>query len=281
MILLCFLNFLFKRKLKYFGRDLVEINTYKAKASQFNHVTLTYTKKDLNDRWNTIEGHKIQRDMYSAFLIMNIGEDLSSYNLEKCNSRYEDFLKLHDEEIMRLKKLKEAESIQLVQLSYKWDRDSIEEKQNEIEIEQEKQLILIYEQQQLENEKLEMEKAKADEERRLFKRKEIIDELEGRLFDIKQQLEFIKWKLESVDRTIVFCTESIQNIRRNFQESSQISFDEFPSLLAAAQTLLEGVNIVDEEFAIYDLEKKLEEVKERVKQLEQKIKNLNLGGNQL
>ena len=33
--------------LKYFGEELIEINTFEAKASQFNHFDRTYTKKSL------------------------------------------------------------------------------------------------------------------------------------------------------------------------------------------------------------------------------------------
>lgn len=91
------------RKLGNFQKPLVEINTCKAKASQFNHLTEECHKKTLSQRWAVVDGRKVQRDMYSSFLIMNINEDLKTYNLEKCNSRYEKFLVMHDEEVRRLK----------------------------------------------------------------------------------------------------------------------------------------------------------------------------------
>ena len=90
------------RKLHYFGKELIKINTRKAKASQYNHVEDDYKKKKLSERWNIINGQKVQRDMYSAFLIMNVNEDLSSFDLEKCNNRYENFLYLHNKEVERL-----------------------------------------------------------------------------------------------------------------------------------------------------------------------------------
>lgn len=96
------------RKLHYFGKELIKINMKKAKASQFNHVEEDYKKKKLKDRWNIISGKKVQRDLYSAFLIMNVNEDLSSFNLEKCNKRYNNFLELHDKEIERLISIKES-----------------------------------------------------------------------------------------------------------------------------------------------------------------------------
>ena len=99
------------RKLKYFDTILFEINTYKAKASQFNHFDGTYKKKSLSQRWNGFDGMKIQRDMYSAFLIMNINNDLESFDIDKCNDRFDNFKKLHDIEVNRLKGSKNLSSI--------------------------------------------------------------------------------------------------------------------------------------------------------------------------
>lgn len=91
-----------KRKLSYFGKPLIEIDTFSARASQFNHIDGSYQKKKLSERWNTINGMNVQRDMYSAFLIMNINPDLKTFNLEKCNKRFENFLHLHNKEVNRL-----------------------------------------------------------------------------------------------------------------------------------------------------------------------------------
>ncbi|MEF9983713.1 MAG: transposase [Oscillospiraceae bacterium] len=99
------------RKLKYFDTMLFEINTYKAKASQFNHFDRTYNKKSLSQRWNDFNGIKIQRDIYSSFLIMNINNDLESFDIDKCNKRFNNFKKLHDIEVSRLKGCKNLSSI--------------------------------------------------------------------------------------------------------------------------------------------------------------------------
>ena len=90
------------RKLKNFGVELIEINTVKARASQFSHLDQTYKKKKLSQRWNNFNGLKVQRDLYSAFLIMNIASDLENFDLEKCNKRFENFIKLHNLEVERL-----------------------------------------------------------------------------------------------------------------------------------------------------------------------------------
>lgn len=99
------------RKLSYEDKKLIEIDTWAAKASQFNHVDETYTKKKLSQRWNYINENKIQRDMYSAFLIMNINNDLQSFNIEKCNNRFDNFLELHNIEVLRLLKQKNLKSV--------------------------------------------------------------------------------------------------------------------------------------------------------------------------
>ena len=99
------------RKLKYFGEELIEINTIEARASQFNHFNETYTKKTLSQRWNNFNGAKIQRDMYSAFLIMNINADLKSFDINKCNERFEKFYLLHNLEVDRIKGHKNLSSI--------------------------------------------------------------------------------------------------------------------------------------------------------------------------
>lgn len=90
------------RKLLYYGLELIEINTIKARASQFNHITCEYHKKSLSQRWNDLDGIKIQRDLYSAFLIMNISDDLENFDIKKCNDRFDNFKIFHNIEIQRL-----------------------------------------------------------------------------------------------------------------------------------------------------------------------------------
>ena len=49
--------------------------------------------------------------MYSAFLIMNVSNDLKGVNQSKCNERFENFMKLHDIEVERLTGQKNLSSI--------------------------------------------------------------------------------------------------------------------------------------------------------------------------
>ena len=99
------------RKLKYHDRVLNKIDTYSVKASQYNHFDETYKKKKLSQRWNDFNGVKVQRDIYSAFLIMNVDNDLKGINQQKCNDRFENFKRLHDIEVNRLKGSKNLSSI--------------------------------------------------------------------------------------------------------------------------------------------------------------------------
>jgi len=91
------------RKLNYLGKEILKVNTWKIKASQYNHFDNSYKKKQLNERWNIIKGKKIQRNLYSAFLIMNVKDDLESIDKKLCNKYFNQFNKNHDEEITRIK----------------------------------------------------------------------------------------------------------------------------------------------------------------------------------
>ena len=90
------------QKLGYSGKKLNKVNTWKVKASQYCHLDDTYKKKPLSKRWNDFEGGRIQRDMYSAFLLMCMNGDLETINKELCHSEFEKFKELHDVEIVRL-----------------------------------------------------------------------------------------------------------------------------------------------------------------------------------
>lgn len=92
-----------ERKLNYQGRTIKKIDTYATKASQFNHVTGKYDKKQLSERWNDFGDFRIQRDLYSAFLIRNTNETLDSVDINLCNAEWNNFMELHHDEMKRLK----------------------------------------------------------------------------------------------------------------------------------------------------------------------------------
>lgn len=92
-------------KLRYFGLELKKIDTAKVKASQFEHFTQTYVKKPLWERWNHFQQGKIQRDLYSAFLIMNTKDNLCEIDIERANKTWNSFFNQHEQEIERIKQL--------------------------------------------------------------------------------------------------------------------------------------------------------------------------------
>jgi hypothetical protein len=91
------------RKLHYFNKEIVKINTWSVKASQYNHFSGECNKKQLSERWNDFNGLKIQRDLYSAFLIQNVNDDMCTINDKMCNDNFGNFMLLHNDEVNKLK----------------------------------------------------------------------------------------------------------------------------------------------------------------------------------
>lgn len=91
------------RKLHYHGLELHEIDTKAVKASQFNHITGEYKKKSLSTRWAQLdEETRIQRDLYSAFLIGHVNKDLKTIDIDACNRDFNEFQEMHDALITKL-----------------------------------------------------------------------------------------------------------------------------------------------------------------------------------
>jgi len=93
----------------------LEINTREVKASQYNHLNGKYNKKKLSQRWNYFEYNdeqiKVQRDIYSAYLIKNVNGDLRTVNDEQCINDFDVFLEMHDKELLRLQGLNNLSSV--------------------------------------------------------------------------------------------------------------------------------------------------------------------------
>lgn len=93
-----------ERKLGYNSLALNRVDTVKVKASQYNHVEDSYEKKSLSTRWNEVGGRKIQRDLYSAYLLMNMVKDekLDKIDRSLCFEHFEAFVEKHDKVIKGL-----------------------------------------------------------------------------------------------------------------------------------------------------------------------------------
>ena len=94
---------IYRKKVEAAGGEFHEINTTKCKASQYNHMDHAYKKKKLYQRWNYMpNGDKIQRDLYSAFLIQNTNRKRDGFTQSKLQRKYDHFKEMHDLEIARL-----------------------------------------------------------------------------------------------------------------------------------------------------------------------------------
>ena len=93
-----------KTKAEQHGGEVYEVDIMSYRASQCDHTTGEYTKHGLNDRWRILgNGDKVQRDLYSAFLIKNSNKTHDEIDLDKCSKTYDNFKKLHDKEIENIR----------------------------------------------------------------------------------------------------------------------------------------------------------------------------------
>ena len=98
-----------KKRFKQTDGNVFEVAQWDFKASQFDHMTGEYSKKTLSQRFHTFEdGTKVQRDLYSAFLLKCPNEQFEAPNLEECFNFYKQFKIQHDLKIKEIqeKKLK-------------------------------------------------------------------------------------------------------------------------------------------------------------------------------
>ena len=95
-------------KLKYQKKELQKVDTHATKASQFNHITSEYQPCSLSQRWKTLSpGIQVQRDLYSAFLLMNCSS-LTEIDIERCFDTFDTFKIQHDQYIETLQNNKKA-----------------------------------------------------------------------------------------------------------------------------------------------------------------------------
>ena len=98
-----FVNIL-QQKVEHNGGTFHHVNTKEAKASQYNHLNKSYNKKSLSQRWNYMpDGQKLQRDLYSAFLLQYTNESLDGFDQALLEKNYMNFVSLHDREIQRIR----------------------------------------------------------------------------------------------------------------------------------------------------------------------------------
>ena len=84
------------------GIDIIKVDMLKYRASQYRHDKDEYIKPKLSDRVKIIDGKKVQRDLYSAFLLNNY-KDEEAIDREKCIKEFDNFIKQQDELIKIIK----------------------------------------------------------------------------------------------------------------------------------------------------------------------------------
>ena len=89
---------LIKQKAVRYGIELVIVDAKEFKASQYNHVENNYKKPPLSERVKRIGGHKVQRDLYSAFLLYNFLNEFIP-DRKRCILTFKNFLKNQGETV--------------------------------------------------------------------------------------------------------------------------------------------------------------------------------------
>ena len=91
------------RKAERYGVPILLVNSFEYKASQYDHLTRTPTKTDLRTRTKMVGKKRVQRDLYSSYLLYNF-KDINSIDFDKCKSKFRTFLKRQDQVIKRIQK---------------------------------------------------------------------------------------------------------------------------------------------------------------------------------
>ena len=90
-----------KRKVTATCGIVIDVSASKLKASQYNHASDTYEKASLSDREKVIDGHMVQRDCYSSFVVFYATDD-NEPDREGCLNGFAKFLVCQDELIKEM-----------------------------------------------------------------------------------------------------------------------------------------------------------------------------------
>lgn len=93
-----------ENKITRYGGLYLTVDSISFRASQYDHTDGSYTKVSMTTRDKRVGGHYVQRDLYSAFLLMNTAEDLTHPDPVICRNAFYDFLKHQHRCITQMKK---------------------------------------------------------------------------------------------------------------------------------------------------------------------------------
>lgn len=79
-------------KIQLYGGVLIEVDTKSFKASQYRHDTDQFEKISLSQRTKCISGYEVQRDLYSAFLLLNTNDNHNAPDRAKCTKNFPKFI---------------------------------------------------------------------------------------------------------------------------------------------------------------------------------------------
>ncbi|MEH7493041.1 transposase [Neobacillus niacini] len=97
------------RKVIALGGTFIKVKTSTFKASQYDHKADKCKKKDLKERWHKFDdGTRVQRDLYSAFLLMNSNLLGLESDRTSCLNTFDQFFKFHEKEIEKIEKENEV-----------------------------------------------------------------------------------------------------------------------------------------------------------------------------
>ena len=93
-----------RQKLCQQEKEVLWIQPFTLKASGFNHHTGSYQKMPLKKSWRIVDGQKVDKKLYSAFLLSNTAADQKGFDTESCREKFPLFLKHQKEALERYEK---------------------------------------------------------------------------------------------------------------------------------------------------------------------------------
>ena len=85
-----------EQKIRQQEKEAVWIQPSVLKTSGFSHHTGTYQKTPRKKNWRVVDGQKVDKKLYSAFLLSHTAADLKSFDLEGCREEFPAFLELQE-----------------------------------------------------------------------------------------------------------------------------------------------------------------------------------------
>ena len=95
-------NQMLRDKTKRYGGDVVDVDKYQFKASQYDHVSRKPKKPSLSTRTKRIGKRLVQRDLYSSFLLYH-AQDSINIDFDACKHTFRQFLKRQDSVVESIK----------------------------------------------------------------------------------------------------------------------------------------------------------------------------------